>query len=134
MARTLTEIYTHAKETRDEYLSTTSVSNTSKMSIIDAFTWITSSCIWVFENILDTFQVDIATDIQNRVNGTPAYYANALIKYQSGDKLEVNEEGTAFAYPSIDESKRIITRSSYSEHTAEGFYDKHLVQIGRAHV
>lgn len=127
MARTLTEIYTVAKECRNQYLELTEFQNSSKMSILDAFTWVTSSCIWAFENILDVFKVDLAKDLQNRINGSPAYYANALLKYQSGDELEMNDEGTAFSYPTIDETKRIITRVSYSEHTEEGFFDKELV-------
>lgn len=127
MARTLTEIYTVAKDCRNQYLELTEFQNSSKMSILDAFTWVTSACIWAFENILDVFKVDLAKDLQNRINGTPAYYANALLKYQSGDSLEMNEEGTAFSYPTIDETKRVVTRVSYSEHQEEGFYDKQLM-------
>lgn len=127
MARTLTEIYTVAKNYRNQYLELTEFQNSSKMSVIDAFTWVTSACIWTFENILDVFKVDLAKDLQNRINGNAAYYANALLKYQSGDELEMNEEGTAFSYPTIDETKRVITRVSYSEYQEEGFYDKQLI-------
>ena len=56
MARSLTEIYNEAKETRDKYLESTEVTNDSKMSILNAITWTTSACIWVFENIMDTFK------------------------------------------------------------------------------
>lgn len=127
MARTLTEIYTVAKNYKNQYLELTEFQNSSKMSVIDAFTWVTSACIWTFENILDVFKVDLAKDLQNRINGNAAYYANALLKYQSGDELEMNEEGTAFSYPTIDETKRVITRVSYSEYQEEGFYDKQLI-------
>lgn len=127
MARTLTEIYTEANTYKTKYLELTEWKNSSKMSILDAFTWVTSACIWTFENIIDVFKVDLASDLQNRINGTAKYYANALMKYQSGDELEMNEDGTAFSYPTIDESKRIITKVSYSEHQEEGFYDKKLV-------
>lgn len=127
MARTLTEIYTVAKNYRNQYLELTEFQNSSKMSVIDAFTWVTSACIWTFENIIDVFKVDLAKDLQNRINGNAAYYANALLKYQSGDELEMNEEGTAFSYPTIDETKRVITRVSYSEYQEEGFYDKQLI-------
>ena len=127
MARTLTEVYTVAKNYRNQYLELTEFQNSSKMSVIDAFTWVTSACIWTFENILDVFKVDLAKDLQNRINGNAAYYANALLKYQSGDELEMNEEGTAFSYPTIDETKRVITRVSYSEYQEEGFYDKQLI-------
>jgi hypothetical protein len=127
MARSLTEIYNEAKETRDKYLEATEVTNDSKMSILNAITWTTSACIWVFENIMDTFKVDMARELQYRVNGTPAYYASALLKYQSGDKLVINDEGTQFSYANIDEAKRVVTKVSYSEYQSDGFYDKILL-------
>lgn len=77
-----------------------------------------------FENVMDVFKVDLAKDLQNRINGTPSYFANALLKYQSGDDLVMNEEGTVFSYPSIDASKRIITKVAYFEEEEEGFHDK----------
>lgn len=127
MARTLSEIYEVAKQTRDKYLELTEFHNGSKMSIIDAFTWVTAACIWTHENIMDVFKVDLASDLKNRINGTPSYFANALLKYQSGDDLVINDEGTACSYATIDESKRIITKVSYSEVTEEGFNDKTLL-------
>lgn len=127
MARTLTEIYTEAKNKRDEYLELNSISNGSKMSILDAFTWVSSACIWSFENIMDVFMVDVASDIQNRINGNAAYYANALLKYQSGDSLSMNDDGTAFSYSTVDEGKRIVTKVSYAEYSEAGFYDKQLL-------
>lgn len=124
MARTLSEIYAEAKERRSQYLELTEFENSSKMSILDAFTWVTSACIWTFENVMDVFKVDLAKDLQNRINGTPAYFANALLKYQSGDDLVMNEDGTVFSYPNIDASKRIVTKVAYFEETEEGFHDK----------
>ena len=68
MARTLTEIYLMAKQRRDERLELTEFHNSSKMSVLDAFTWVSSACIWTFENIMDVFKVDVAQDLQNRIN------------------------------------------------------------------
>lgn len=127
MARTLSDIYAEAKNARDERLELTEFKNDSKMSVLDAFTWVTSACIWSFENLLDVFQVDLARDLKNRINGTPAYFANMLTKYQSGDDLIVNDEGTKFGYATVDENKRIVTKAAYSEGTEEGFNDKLLV-------
>ncbi len=127
MARTLSEIYKEAVDKRNEYLQLTEFKNDSKMSILDAFTWVVSACIWTFENILDVFQTDIAVDIQNRINGTPSYYASALLKYQSGDELQMSDDGTSFSYPTLDETKRVITKVSYSEVQEQGFYDKKLI-------
>lgn len=126
MARTLTEIYNVAKECRSDYLQLTEFENSSKMSILDAFTWTTAACIWAFENVMDVFKVDLARDLQNRVNGTPGYYANALLKFQYGDELQMNEEGTQFSYASVNENKRIITKVAYSENKEDGFFDKEL--------
>lgn len=127
MGRNLSEIYNEAKEARDARLELSEITNPSKMSVLDAFTWVVAACIWTFENILDVFQVDIAEDINSRINGTPSYYANALLKYQHGDSLSMNSDGTAFSYESIDESKRIITKISYSEVSETGFYDSKLL-------
>lgn len=127
MSRTLSEIYTQAKEYRNQYLELTEFENDSQMSILDAFTWVVAACIFAFENVLDIFRVDIVRDIANRINGTPAYYANTLLKYQSGDELLMNDEGTNFSYASVDETKRIISKVSYSEVQEEGYYDKMLV-------
>lgn len=124
MARSLSEIYAVAKECRNNYLELTEFENSSKMSIIDSFTWVVSACIWTFENIMDVFKVDLAKDLQNRINGTPAYFANALLKYQSGDDLVINEDGTAFSYPQVDPTKRIVTKVAYYEEEEAGFHDK----------
>lgn len=127
MARSLTEIYTASKQIRDRYLELTEFRNSSKMSVLDAFTWVVSASIMVFETIMDTFRVDLAKELQNRINGTPAYYANALLKYQSGDELLMNEEGTSFSYNTINREKRVITKVSYSEYTSDRFNDKILL-------
>lgn len=126
MARTLTDIYNAAREKRDEYLELTEFHNSSKMSVMDAFTWVVAACIWSFECLIDVFKVDLAKDMQYRINGTGAYYVNALLKYQRDSTLQMNEEGTQFSYANIDESKRVVTRASYSEVEEENFHDKKL--------
>lgn len=127
MARTLTEIYKVAQDCKDQRLELKEVHNSSKMSVMNTFIWVVATCIWAFENILDVFKVDVARDLQNRVNGTPAYYVNALLKYQSGDSLQISEDGASFSYPTVDESKRVITKASYSEISKPNFHDKQLV-------
>ena len=127
MARTLSEIYTEAKSARDKHLELTEFKNDSKMSVLDAFTWVTSACVWSFENLLDVFKVDLAKDLTNRINGTPTYFANMLIKYQKGDELEVSEDGTRFGYATIDPNKRIVTKAAYSEGREDGFNDNMMI-------
>ena len=124
MTRSLSEIYADARDCRNNYLELTEFENSSKMSILDAFTWVVATCIWTFENVLEVFKVDLAKDLQNRINGTAGYFANALLKYQSGDELVMNEEGTQFSYPNIDPTKRVITKVAYYEEEEPGFHDK----------
>lgn len=124
MIRSLSEIYADAKDCRNKYLELTEFENSSKMSILDAFTWVVAACIWTFENILDVFKVDLARDLNNRINGTAAYFANALLKYQSGDNLIMSDDGTKFSYPTIDTSKRVVTKVAYYEEEEPGFHDK----------
>lgn len=127
MSRTLTEIYNEAVETRNKYLELTELTNDSKMSIINAFTWVTVAAIYSFETLLDVFTTDIAKTFTQRINGTSAYYANAMLKWQYGDDLIINDEGTAFHYATEDTTKRLITHVSYQEYYNEEFKDNILI-------
>lgn len=127
MSRTLTEIYNEAVDTRNKYLELTELTNDSKMSILNAFTWITSTAIYTLETLMDVFMTDIAKVFNARINGTPAYYANAMLKWQYGDELVLNEDGTQFSYPSVDETKRLITKVSYQEYYSSDYKDNILI-------
>lgn len=127
MSRTLTEIYQEAVDTRNKYLELTELNNDSKMSILNAFTWVTSAAIYSFETLLDVFTTDIAKIFNSRINGTPAYYANAMLKWQYGDELVVNDEGTSFSYAQEDTTKRLITHVSYQERYIEEYRDDVLI-------
>ncbi|NDW10982.1 hypothetical protein [Dysgonomonas sp. 520] len=127
MSRTIKEIYSEAIKERNKRMELSEFSNDSKMSIMNGMTWAFAAVIYAFETILDVFAIDISTTINNRVNGTPVYYANALLSYQKGDILTVREDGLAFGYNTIDESKRIITRVSYSESSSDVNLDNKLI-------
>jgi hypothetical protein len=102
-------------------------SSDSKMSILNGITWAFAAVIYSFETLLDVFAMDISATINNRINGTPVYYANAVLQYQKGDELVVREDGLAFGYASTDETKRIITQVSYSESTSDVNLDNKLI-------
>lgn len=127
MARTLSEIYSEAKLEKDKRLELNGFDNDSKMSVMNAIVWVVSTCIWTFENLLDVFKVDLAKDLSNRVNGTPAYFSSMLLKYQKGDNLVVSDDGLKFGYANINENNRIISKVAYSEEEAVGFNDKTMV-------
>lgn len=127
MSRTIRDIYNEAVAERNKRLELKEFASDSKLSILNGITWVVSAVIHSFEALLDVFAVDISTAINNRINGTPTYYAKALLQYQKGDELIVREDGLAFGYASVDESKRIITQVSYIESTDNANLDSKLV-------
>lgn len=127
MSRTLNTIYKEAVAERNKRLELSEFSSDSKLSILNGMTWVVATVIYSFETILDIFAYDISETINKRINGTPDYYARALLQYQKGDELTVREDGLAFGYASVDESKRIITQVSYEESTDDVNLDSKLV-------
>lgn len=127
MSRTLKEIYKEAVAERNKRLELSEFASDSKLSILNGITWTVAAMIHGFETLLDVFAYDISETINNRINGTPEYYARALLRYQKGDELTVREDGLAFGYASTDESKQIITQVSYSESTDDENLDSKLV-------
>lgn len=127
MSRTINEIYKQAIEERNKRLELKEFKSDSKLSILNGITWAFSAVVYSFETLLDVFAVDISTVINNRINGTPVYYANALLQYQKGDTLTIRDDGLAFGYNTIDDTKKIITQVSYSESTSDIALDNKLI-------
>ena len=127
MSRTINDIYKTAVEERNKRMELKEFNSDSKVSILNGITWTFAAVIQSFEMLLDVFAIDISTVINNRVNGTPKYYANALLQYQKGDTLVVREDGLAFGYATVDETKRIITQVSYIESTQDENLDSTLI-------
>lgn len=127
MSRTIKEIYNQAVKERNKRLELNEFSNDSKMSIMNGLTWVVATIIQSFETILDIFAIDISTTINNRINGTPIYYANAMLSYQKGDEIIVREDGLAFGYANVDETKRIITQVSYTYNSNNLNIDEKLI-------
>lgn len=127
MARTLSEIYNAAVAVKNERMELRGVSNGSTMSVMNAFIWVVSACIWSFENLFDVLQADLLLDLRDRINGTPAYYTNILLRYQHGDELVPNAEGTRFSYAKDDPSKRVISKVAFTEAKEARHYDRLLM-------
>ena len=127
MSRTIKDIYNEAVKERNKRLELTEFSNDSKLSVMNGMTWAFAAVIYSFETLLDVFTLDISTAINSRMNGTPLFYVNALLQYQKGDELTVREDGLAFGYNEIDETKRIISQVSYSESSNDVNLDNKLI-------
>lgn len=127
MSRTIKDIYNAAVTERNKRLELSEFKSDSKMSVMNGILWVVAAVIYSFETLLDVFAVDITEAINGRINGTPNYYANALLQYQQGDELIVREDGLAFGYAAVDETKRIITQVSYVESADDQNIDSKLI-------
>lgn len=127
MSRTIKDIYNEAIQERNKRLELKEFQSNSKVSIMNGITWAVAAVIHSFETLLDVFAIDISQVINQRVNGTPHYYVNALLQYQKGDELVVREDGLAFGYADVDETKRIISQVSYTESTDNINLDSKLI-------
>lgn len=127
MARTIKQIYDEAIAERNKRLELSEFSSDSKLSILNGITWTFAAVIFSFEAILDLFSVDISKVINNRINGTPTYYINALKQYQKGDEILVREDGLAFGYAETDSTKQIVTQASYMESHSDVNLDNKLI-------
>ena len=127
MSRTIKDIYNAAVAERNKRLELSEFKSDSKMSVMNGILWVVAAVIYSFETLLDVFAVDITEAINGRINGTPNYYASALLQYQQGDELIVREDGLAFGYAAVDETKRIITQVSYVESTDDQNIDSKLI-------
>lgn len=127
MSRTIKDIYNAAVAERNKRLELSEFKSDSKMSVMNGILWVVAAVIYSFETLLDVFAVDITEAINGRINGTPNYYANALLQYQQGDELIVREDGLAFGYAAVDETKHIITQVSYVESTDDQNIDSKLI-------
>ncbi len=127
MSRPIRDIYAEAIKERNKRMELNEFASDSKLSVMNGILWVVSTIIHSFEAILDVFAIDISSTINNRINGTPTYYANALLQFQKGDMLTVREDGLAFGYASVDTTKRIITQVSYTESANDDGLDNRLI-------
>ena len=77
MSRTIKEIYNEAVKERDKRMELSEFASDSKLSVMNGILWVVAAVIYSFETLLDVFAVDISEAINERINGTPNYYANA---------------------------------------------------------
>lgn len=127
MSRTIQQIYDEAVRERNKRLELSEFSSDSKLSILNGITWTFAAVVFSFESLLDVFAIDISNILNNRINGTPTYYINALLQYQQGDELVMREDGLAFGYSRTDTTKQIITQASYMESHDDVNLDNKLI-------
>ena len=97
MSRTIKEIYNEAVQERNRRLELTEFASDSKLSVMNGILWTVAAVIYSFETLLDVFAVDISEAINNRINGTPDYYANA-----QADQTNLNQIGADLVADGVD--------------------------------
>lgn len=123
MSRALSQIYAQAQAARDNYLQLTSLNpsilSSSKMSLLNAITYMVSVLIYSYETILDTFEITLLAIVGQRMPGTNAYYlkASKMFQYNEitglGDPMIMDENTLNMRYITEEPDNRIITHVAY---------------------
>lgn len=120
--RSVSQIYSEAVNTRNNYLQLTELNtgrSNSKLSMINLLTYVVAVCIHTYEAVLDLFQLRMAEVLKGRINGTPDWYAIMAKKFQynsvteTGDELRFNDETMKIEYAKMDASRRIIEKAAW---------------------
>lgn len=116
MARTISQIETEIINAKNADSNLNALSSSSSTAIWRLWVYIQAVAIKTLEELFDDHKEDIETILDTRIPGTGSWYAEKMLEFQKGDQLVV-EDGVP-QYPTIDESKQIITRSAYAEDEA----------------
>lgn len=133
MSRSISQIYSEAVATRNNYLQISPLNSgrsESKLSIINIMTYVMAALIYSYEVLLDLFQLQIAQLIAERASGTPAYYAKMAQYFQYNpdtgtmDELVYDDDNFQIKFKTYDESHRIIAKSAYQNYADKGLVIK----------
>lgn len=127
MSKSLSQIYSDAIQTRNNYLQITELDSgltNSKMSILNLITYVMSVLIHSYYTLLEIFEVNIANIIASRINGTPRWYVEMATKFQYNsetkncDQLVFDEDTLKIKFNETDTSHQIIAKASYVDNEA----------------
>ena len=122
MSKSLSQIYSEAIQTRNNYLQITELNSgltNSKMSILNLITYVMSVLIHSYHVILDIFEIEIANIISTRINGTAQWYVIMATKFQYNnntkncDQLVFDEDTLKIKFNKVDTSHQIIAKAAY---------------------
>lgn len=122
MSKSLSQIYSEAIQTRNNYLQITELNSgltNSKMSILNLITYVMSVLIHSYHVLLDIFEIEIANIISTRINGTAQWYVTMATKFQYNsntkncDQLVFDEDTLKIKFDKIDTSHQIIAKAAY---------------------
>ena len=122
MARTISAIYNSMIAEKETFANISSLSpsaqidpsqnllkdltSTSKVAIWRLVFYVVSVCVWIHEQLWDTFLIDITTIANNAIPGTAQWYIKQIKAFQLGDMLIW--DGNKFSYAAINSSKLVV--------------------------
>ena len=112
MARTIEQIKTAIINSVNENMPGMSGSAVAEWRL---WAYIVAVAIHYFEIIVDLFRKEIDTLTAQITPGTIRWYAEMCKRFQNGDSLVFDEKTALLAYPTVNESKRIIEVAAVSE-------------------
>lgn len=69
----------------------------------------------ILEQLIDAYKVQFEESIKAQAIGSAPWLRAKVLEFQNGDYVELNTTDFTIAYPTIDETKQIITRCSVKE-------------------
>lgn len=96
--------------TDDEKASLSNLTSTSKVSVWRLFVWIIAYAIFLFQQIMDIFRVEIDIKVKANRPHTVDWYKTKALAFQYGDTLVDSDE-----YSIIDATKQIVKQVAIVE-------------------
>jgi hypothetical protein len=114
MARTIAVIQKQILDAKAAEPELAALDSTSKRAIFLLWSYITASCIAIFEQLLDLYTANIETLVSRSPAATPAWIQAKMLQFQydSGTPQIVQLIDTLPQYPVVDPTKRIIAACS----------------------
>ena len=120
MARTTQEILDTMIARKDAEAALNGLTSSSQSAIWRLIMFICAATINIFEQLMDVQEAEIDTAARNAIGATGSWIQNKVLNFQYSDdpnnpQIAQETEPGVINYPVIDESLRIITRSSVKQ-------------------
>lgn len=114
MARTIVVIQQTMLTAKAAETSLNGLTSTSQTAIWRLWIYIVAACINVFEQLQDVFKAELEAIADAAVPGTPQWVQDRTFKFQysATDPQVIEVIETVLAYPTVDDTLKIVTRCS----------------------
>lgn len=114
MARTISQIKQIMIDEKNNQSALSGLTSTSQTAIWNLWFFIVASCIAIFEQLQDSFKVDLETIAKNAIPNTPQWTKDKVMKFQYSSTIaqvsELNTTTWVVDYPIVNDNYKILTR------------------------